>query len=518
VSRSRIASKSTSEIVYGRLRSWHLAKLRAAAAAFVFEYSRLTPMRRIEGDQRALELISREEEFDASGKSQRRKYISALIYFSFLLLCIAVAFWTSSLQSPVLTAISGFFLGFAALSFSQNGSKAAIKEALNNVEQLWKVPDSNGDNGSERVHPPFDQHLIDVLDQAALRETSIADYSSSLLIAFDGNGIIQCSNLAIYRLLGMTPEQVQGSSIDQLIVDPDNARLYTLLEQCKSQGSVQFQAMAFSKNQTVVDLKLEVEWSSTEKLFFAIGYDISHEKIAMRARNEVIAMIAHDIGAPLQAVSFSVNSLLDGLYGTLPPEASNSVQRAERNLQMVIDLVNELIELEREKATGLVLNYTSFDLQELVAEAMEKNAQLATQLKVLVNNQVSPTLINADRKRILRVLINLLSNAIKFSPSGSSITVECRSLAEHIQVTITDQGPGIPELYRNAIFDQYVQVPQGAVNSEAKSAGGFGLGLAICKMFITAHGGEIGVSDSHSGGSRFWFNLPRAEETPSVQM
>jgi signal transduction histidine kinase len=110
----------------------------------------------------------------------------------------------------------------------------------------------------------------------------------------------------------------------------------------------------------------------------------------------------------------------------------------------------------------------------------------------------------ADQTRIRQVVDNLLSNAIKFSAPGQTVRVQLTVLAERIRFEVQDQGSGIPDSFRNRIFEKFSQ----ADGSTSRKAEGTGLGLNICKTIIAAHQGEIGFESEPEQGAMFWFELP----------
>ncbi|MDP6507225.1 MAG: ATP-binding protein, partial [Planctomycetota bacterium] len=118
----------------------------------------------------------------------------------------------------------------------------------------------------------------------------------------------------------------------------------------------------------------------------------------------------------------------------------------------------------------------------------------------------SPLLLSCDAELIKRVIQNLLGNALKFTPSDGTISVSILNGGDTVKIAITDSGPGIPEDYRDKIFEKYGQV-------EARQQGkkySTGIGLSFCKLAVEAHGGEIGVDSEVGKGSTFWFKIPTA--------
>src|SRR5262249_54361067 len=146
----------------------------------------------------------------------------------------------------------------------------------------------------------------------------------------------------------------------------------------------------------------------------------------------------------------------------------------------------------------------------LVDEAIERTAEFASHLKVTVKNEVAGAMLEADRPRMLRVMINLLINAIKFSPDAGQVTIVSNTAKDHFELRVNDEGPGIPADLSSAIFELYVQIPSNESSATAKKSQirGAGIGLPICRAIVEAHSGLIGVEPRNSGGSSFWLRLP----------
>jgi signal transduction histidine kinase len=120
----------------------------------------------------------------------------------------------------------------------------------------------------------------------------------------------------------------------------------------------------------------------------------------------------------------------------------------------------------------------------------------------------------ADPRRIRQVVHNLLENAVKYSPDGGQITVRAKPASQHLTVSVSDQGIGIPRQYQNRVFERFFQVD----SASTRRAGGSGLGLAICRGIVEAHGGHIWFESDPGRGSTFYFTLPwRQSSSASVE-
>jgi signal transduction histidine kinase len=168
-------------------------------------------------------------------------------------------------------------------------------------------------------------------------------------------------------------------------------------------------------------------------------------------------------------------------------------------------LVEELLALATWDATGLVLDRTSVDIAELVRDTLRGASALAAEHEVtLLADAPSPTFAQADRARLVQVLLVLVDNAISHAPAGTTVTASVRETEHTVDLTVEDEGPGVPVEEREAIFEPFSSGSAG----RRKRRGGTGLGLAIARRIVLAHGGTIGVGAARQGGARFTVSLP----------
>ncbi len=344
------------------------------------------------------------------------------------------------------------------------------------------------------------ENLLEALQAVSARERLIADFANDLILALDMNWRIQGCNRASIRLLGYIPQELHGRSLGELLLNGQNG----LPDSSDKLSGAQL--CCVSKNGDLVDFSITLDWSERKQLFFAMARNISDQKRVERARSEYLSMISHDVRTPLNSVLLGVDSVRTGLYGEVSPAIHGALQRAERNVERIIDFAGEIIDLERSSEFGIVLQKEDCSLHGIIEDAVDQTSDLAAHIGIVINSTSDAgTHIIADRKRVIRVLVNLLTNSIKYSAVDTPIMISVSVNPSQVQVSVEDKGPGIPVHLRRAVFNRYYQIkdeiiPQGH---------GFGLGLAICKVFVEAHGGVIGVECPSSGGSNFWFTLPR---------
>ena len=202
----------------------------------------------------------------------------------------------------------------------------------------------------------------------------------------------------------------------------------------------------------------------------------------------------------------SLQLINSGFAGELRPELAELTAVAERNGVRLLDLINDLLDIEKIQSGTFALDQEEFFLDELIIESIALNQSFADQFDVLLRPEESMPnlLVKADRKHLLQIMTNLLSNAAKFSPPGEIVHVTLSQEGQMATVMVSDRGPGVPMNFRHRIFSRFAQADATATRLRS----GTGLGLAICKGMIELMSGQIGFRDRPNGGSIFWFQLP----------
>ena len=224
-------------------------------------------------------------------------------------------------------------------------------------------------------------------------------------------------------------------------------------------------------------------------------------------REEVLAVVSHDLRSPLGAIRASADLLLRnaGRKEGRPEQVGRVAERIQRASQRMMHMIRDLLDLSNIEAGHLSIDPADHDASELAEAAADMLKEVAAEkglrLEVLPFN--THTLVRCDRERILQVFSNLIGNAIKFSSEGSTISVGVREEPGRVVLSVEDRGCGIPEAQLAHVFERYV-------HRERRAGGGLGLGLAISKAIIEAHGGSIWARSTLGEGSTFCFSLPRA--------
>ncbi len=262
-------------------------------------------------------------------------------------------------------------------------------------------------------------------------------------------------------------------------------------------------------------LQVVCEWTVTPLVnpegsilaVIAQGQDVTRQLEAERMKKEFTSTLSHELRTPLTSIIGSLQLINSGVLGDLSQDVSELTGVAERNGTRLLDLINDLLDIEKIESGKLTLVPEVFKLGELVREALVLNKAFGERFKVRMELLGSPQdrTVHADRKRLLQVMTNLLSNAAKFSPEGGVVEVTMEESGPNVRVGVHDRGPGIPESFRGRIFGRFAQ----ADSTTARQKSGTGLGLAISKRLVEMMQGRIGFDPRTDGGTTFWFELPR---------
>ena len=206
----------------------------------------------------------------------------------------------------------------------------------------------------------------------------------------------------------------------------------------------------------------------------------------------------------MTAIYASLNLLDSGMAGELPPDARKLIGISSASCERLIRLINDVLDVEKIQSGLMNYDMQRQPLRPLVEQAIRDTGTFASGLGVsIVFPEGDAPTVDADADRIVQVTVNLLSNAAKFSPSPGTVQVRIEQVQGVARVTVTDSGAGVPDDFRERMFERFAQ----ADGSDRRQKGGSGLGLNICRSIVQAHHGRIDFS-SEPGRTEFFFELP----------
>ncbi len=248
--------------------------------------------------------------------------------------------------------------------------------------------------------------------------------------------------------------------------------------------------------------------------YFAVSIeDLTELRRLERVRRDFFANISHELRTPLASVRLLVETLEDAI-DTDPDKAQTFVAKIETEVQYLTDLVTEVLELSRIESGSVPLTIEPVEAEKLVREAMARMLPLAQRRRLDLHTEIEQgkTLVAADSKQIIRVLVNLVHNAIKYTPSGGTVVIGTGFQTDgHTQsFFVRDTGVGIRAEELPRIFERFYKVNRARSKTDfiGPGGGGSGLGLAIARHVVEVHGGRIMAESTPGQGSTFTFTLP----------
>jgi two-component system, NtrC family, sensor histidine kinase KinB len=304
---------------------------------------------------------------------------------------------------------------------------------------------------------------------------------------------------------GYSNEQLLSQSFLSLHTfnDQDGKNYMRLLQ--KNQ-TVTYESELITRNGEKIPIEVharKIEFQGEDSLQWILR-DIRERKELDSLREDLSATIYHDLRAPLA----NIISSLDILERMLPVETTESMRTifeiTNRSTERMQRLISSLLDINRLENGQAITNRKTADISEIIQEAVDVILPSSQPKMQTISRDIQPGLptVLVDVDMIRRVVINLLENAVKFTPINGNIEIGAGMRDENLAVWVQDTGPGIPEEYKETIFLKFTRV------KHENAPKGVGLGLAFCRLAVTAHGGKIWVESDPGQGSRFIFTLP----------
>lgn len=286
-----------------------------------------------------------------------------------------------------------------------------------------------------------------------------------------------------------------------------------LVQERSENGAEQFRL--FQQERTKTDKNLTDERLQSDSDVQAAGKDFLDEralhtatKAALTTRDEFLAIVSHDLRNPLAAISVAVDLLRDcGANSKREAEGNEYLNLIERNAREGLRIISDLLDVERIATNKLALQIETQSIGAILQHAIETFRPLAAKRNISIElESVALSLMaQCDRDRVSQILSNLIGNALKFTPKAGLITLRALQIDAHIQVEVSDSGPGIPPELHKTIFERFSQIGH-------KDRRGLGLGLFISTMLVEAQGGRIWADSKVGVGSTFCFTLPSLKQ------
>jgi PAS domain S-box-containing protein len=342
------------------------------------------------------------------------------------------------------------------------------------------------------------------------RLSAIVDNVVDGIITFDRHHSIMSANSAAARIFRCRPKELLNRQVGELLAKDDTdgpldswsanigKEAFGKIEELKG---TRFDGVVFPMEMAVTRVE-----TGDENFFVCIVRDISARREMDRMKSEFVSTVSHELRTPLTSIRGSLGLVVAGAVGDLPSQAAELIQIAERNAHRLIGLVNDILDMEKIESGQMDYKLTERSVGEVVAQAVSDNQGYADEHQVTFRffDEAEGATAIMDGERITQVMANLLSNAAKFSPAGGNVDICVMLQGSKVRVAVTDSGNGIPEAFREQVFEKFTQ----ADSSDTRKVGGTGLGLSISRSIVQRHGGSIDFRNEVDAGATFFFDLP----------
>jgi two-component system, OmpR family, sensor histidine kinase KdpD len=230
-------------------------------------------------------------------------------------------------------------------------------------------------------------------------------------------------------------------------------------------------------------------------------------------RNTLLSGVSHDLRTPLASITGAVTLLIESSDRIAPASRAELLTTIYEESERMERLIRNLLDMTRLESGGAALTKEWQSVQEIIGAALHYEDRRLRGREVTADIPQDLAMVQMDAVGIEQVLVNLIDNAVEHTPPGTAIEISARDRDGEVVIEVADEGCGLPENSGQRVFEKFFRA--GSMNG---SSHGIGLGLAICKAIVDAHGGKISAGNRAGGGAVFRFTLPRTGVPPMVDM
>jgi PAS domain S-box-containing protein len=332
------------------------------------------------------------------------------------------------------------------------------------------------------------------------------DYAADLILSVDDKLKISSVNKTCQIMLGLSPEELSNRPVVEIVAPNDRDAFLQLIIESRTDISKQLnrELSLADSNGRLIPTVCAPRFSRLEQSTFCVFHDISQRKEAERIRNEVFAMVTHDLRGPLTSFNGFLEFVEMGKMGELSEAGARLLPMAQSSASMMGKLLNDILTLEKVKSKMVQVRRSPLRLIEVLDEIAGTLFFAAEKRSIKIKVTSNDYIIETDRERLEQVLLNFLSNALKFAPEHTEITLFTEVVGDELNISVKDKGPGIKPEEIDSVFERFYEGTSG--NSDLPSSG---LGLTICKEVAQLLGGTVGIRSEVGQGSTFSLIFPK---------
>lgn len=418
-------------------------------------------------------------------------------------------FATGTVIALIITAVLGILLAKTITRPISDMRKQAIEMARGNYSRKVKV---HGNDEIGQLSLAFN-NLSKKLQQARSsteserrKLSSVLSHMTDGVIATDRSGDIILLNDPAEKMLNVSRE----TALDQCILEVLGIQEEFTLDHLYEEPDSVLLDFSTRTEPYILRASFSVIQKETGKAngLIAVLYDVTEQERIDRERREFVANVSHELRTPLTTMRSYLEALTEGAWQD-QNIAPQFLQVTQDETERMIRLVNALLQLSKLDSTEHRLMKEWIDFTDFFNNIIDR-FEMSKEQNVSFKRSFSKKsrFIEMDEDKITQVLYNIISNALKYSPEGGTVTYRLRDREDMLEISISDQGMGIPKENVGKIFERFYRVDK----ARSRKLGGTGLGLAIAKEMIEAHGGSIWAKSEEGKGTTIYFTLPMAQE------
>jgi PAS domain S-box-containing protein len=332
------------------------------------------------------------------------------------------------------------------------------------------------------------------------------------------DGALEGVNKAFVDLCGYTEFELLNTHAlsDMLSSDEFVALQGAVSELTETHGVYQAEHRFFHKSSEerwgLFNISRVLDPHAKQDLFIAQINDITAQKEIEKVKNEFVSTVSHELRTPLTSIKGALGLIHASNSGDLSKASERLIEIARSNTDRLAAIVNDILDLETISAGRVGFDFATVDMRAMIESTLHEMSPFAqTHENTLLDDlPQEPLWVLADQSRTKQVLANLISNACKYSKAETPVRIHADTADGRVVVSITNQGPGIPEAFKPRMFAAFSQ----ADASDTRTKGGTGLGLNISQQIVERHDGQIGFETEPDGSTTFWFSYASEPDAP----
>lgn len=354
-----------------------------------------------------------------------------------------------------------------------------------------------------------DQKLLEVANEKSKLHTIVSSIADGILVINTEHQLVLWNPAAI-KMLGLSGQLETGKEINGIIPQQD---LIGIIDKGFSPESSQYTIIseeivlpAPQKKTIMVNVSKVRDETGRDLGVVATLSDITTLKEINEIKSQFVAMVTHELRAPLSAIEGYLSAYLTGAAGNDPKMYQQMMERAKQRAHSLLELVNDLLQYSKLESKSVARKKELLDISDIIAGTVEllKGQGAAKDIRFELNIPDALPFIEADKAEMEQLFTNLVSNAIKYNVKNGKVTVDAKPDGHFLNISVSDTGIGIDEESLPCVFDEFFRV----CGPETRYVTGTGLGLSIVKKIVESHFGQIKVESKVGKGTTFTVMLP----------